>query len=181
MLKYNQYLSVNGIYIGMKNSLFLTLFCFFATTGSAFAVNLPDAMKQSMSQQDYGIPSVMNLVLSMIFVIALIYITGWVYTKLNIVNRKNIAKIAESKDKARFNIIQSMSLGQQRHIYSVEMNNKILLIGSTPSHINLIKEFDKNKFDDTVDTDNEKGNIENITDSQSKTTSIDELYKKYKY
>ena len=56
----------------------------------------------------------------------------------------------------RFNIIQSMSLGQQRHIYSIEMNNKILLIGSTPNHINLIKEFDKKTFDQEYFNDNSK-------------------------
>lgn len=179
MLKYKQCLRVNGIYIGMKNKFITILFVFLATTGSAFAVNLPDAMKQSMSH-DYGIPSVMNLVLSMIFVIALIYITGWVYTKLNIVNRKNIGKITESDNNMRFNIIQSMSLGQQRHIYSIEMNNKILLIGSTPNHINLIKEFDKKTFDEEIGSDKGNDYTEPVTDMH-KTTNIDELYKKYKH
>ena len=163
----------------MKNKFFTALFVFLATTGAAFAVNLPDAMKESMSH-DYGIPSVMNLVLSMIFVIALIYITGWVYTKLNIVNRKNIGKITESDENVRFNIIQSMSLGQQRHIYSIEMNNKILLIGSTPSHINLIKEFDKKTFNEKYEKDKENDYTESVKDIQ-KTTNIDELYKKYKH
>ena len=179
MLKYKQCLRVNGIYIGMKNKFITTFFVFLATTGAAFAVNLPDAMKQSMSH-DYGIPSVMNLVLSMIFVIALIYITGWVYTKLNIVNRKNIGKITESDNNMHFNVIQSMSLGQQRHIYSVEMNNKILLIGSTPSHINLIKEFDKKAFDKEIGFDNKNDCTEPVTDIH-KMTNIDELYKKYKH
>lgn len=179
MIKYKQCLRVNGIYIGMKNKFFTAIFVFLVTTGAAFAVNLPDAMKESMSH-DYGIPSVMNLVLSMIFVIALIYITGWVYTKLNIVNRKNIGKITESDDNMRFNIIQSMSLGQQRHIYSIEMNNKILLIGSTPSHINLIKEFDKKTFNEKYGKDNRNDYTESVTDIQ-KTTNIDELYKKYKH
>ena len=163
----------------MKNKFITTFFVFTATTGAAFAVNLPDAMKQSMSH-DYGIPSVMNLVLSMIFVIALIYITGWIYTKLNIVNRKNIGKITESDDNMRFNIIQTMPLGQQRHIYSIEMNNKILLIGSTPSHINLIKEFDKKAFDEEIGSDKKNDYTEPVTDIH-KTTNIDELYKKYKH
>ena len=163
----------------MKNKFITTFFVFTATTDAAFSVNLPDAMKQSMSH-DYGIPSVMNLVLSMIFVIALIYITGWIYTKLNIVNRKNIGKITESDDNMRFNIIQTMPLGQQRHIYSIEMNNKILLIGSTPSHINLIKEFDKKAFDEEIGSDKKNDYTEPVTDIH-KTTNIDELYKKYKH
>ena len=158
--------------------VFVTLLMLLVSMDRAFAVNLPDAMKQSMAQ-DYSAPSILNLVLSLIFVIALIYITGWVYTKLNIVNRKNLGKISDlNKDNTRFNVLQSMSLGQQRHLYSIEMNNKILLIGSTPSHISLIKEFNKESKDIVDSTSDDTNNSETNTGAES--VSIDELYKKYK-
>lgn len=82
----------------------------------------------------------------MAFVIGLIYVTGWIYTKLNIVNRQKLDKInKDNSDGSRFTVLQSMSLGQQRHLYSIEMNNKVFLVASTPSHINVLKEFDKER------------------------------------
>ena len=64
------------------------------------------------------------------------------------------------------------------------MNNKILLIGSTPSHINLLKEFDKvDDFDitinATVDAQNSDIKAENKVESKS-SLNFDELYRKYK-
>ena len=164
----------------MRKNILIGFICLLSITKSAFAVTLPDAMRESMSH-DYGIPSVMNLVLSMIFVIALIYITGWVYTKLNLVNRKKISNITKTENNnTQFNVIQSMPLGQQRHLYSIEMNNKILLIGSTPSHINLIKEYDKKSFDNEITSDFTQSNIESDTDTKKTVSNIDELYRKYK-
>ena len=71
----------------------------------------------------------LQLVVSMVVVIALIYVTGWIYSKLNIVNRNNLKKLAQKEfDTDRFTVLQSMSLGQQRHLYSIEMNGKVLLV-----------------------------------------------------
>ena len=163
----------------MRKNLLIVFVFIMMINNTAVAVTLPDAMRASMST-DYGIPSVMNLVLSMIFVIALIYITGWVYTKLNFLNRKKISKITKSEQNQQFVVIQSMSLGQQRYLYSIDMDGKILLIGSTPSHINLLKEFDKKSFADESDTEILSDNIERKADSIKTVANIDELYRKYK-
>ena len=58
-------------------------------------------------------------------------------------------------------------------------NDKILLIGSTPSHINLLKEFDKEKVSTVTQNDYDLNNISEET-SEKNVSTIDEIYKKYK-
>lgn len=165
----------------MKKILY-SLFVFICVTAPSYAVHLPESMRQSM-RHDYGVPSFTQLIISMVLVVGLIYFTGWIYTKLNVVNRKQLSKIAtDKKDSMRFTVLQSMPLGQQRHIYTIEMNGKILLVGSTPSHINLIKEFDSIEDVDLNISDNLGSVIENEAESKhaNQKFDIDELYKKYK-
>ena len=167
---------------GFMKKLFISLFAIFGAANCSFAVNIPSAMKETMAQ-NYGMPSLLQLVISMILVIGLIYVTGWIYTKLNIVNRKKIGKIASNNgDTSRFTVLQSMSLGQQRHIYTIEMNGKILLVGSTPSHINLIKEFDKENMPESIEKEVffESEETETQSGASQSSVDIDELYKKYK-
>ena len=167
------------------NKLFLSLFTVLLSVNSSFAVDIPDSMKQAMATETVGMPSMLQLVVSMVVVIALIYITGWIYSKLNIVNRNNLKKLAQKEfDTDRFTVLQSMSLGQQRHLYSIEMNGKVLLVGSTPSHINLIKEFDKDEEIRLNEQLEKLSDTETNTNPQpaenTKSLNIDEIYKKYK-
>lgn len=167
------------------NKLFLSLFTVLLSVNSSFAVDIPDSMKQAMTTETVGMPSMLQLVVSMVVVIALIYVTGWIYSKLNIVNRNNLKKLAQKEfDTDRFTVLQSMSLGQQRHLYSIEMNGKVLLVGSTPSHINLIKEFDKDEEIRLNEQFEKLSDTETNTNPQSaentKSLNIDEIYKKYK-
>lgn len=142
------------------------------------AIEIPDAMKQTMAQEVSGMPSLLNLVVSMILVIAMIYLTGWIYNKLNIVNKNKLKSLANNDtDLKKFTVIQSMPLGQQRYIYTVEMAGKILLVGSTPSHINLLKEFSENDFVVQNTISNQKTDVSN---EKENSVNIDELYKKYK-
>lgn len=97
--------------------IFLSLFVLLGTANLSFAVELPSVMKQTMAQDPIGMPSLLNLVLSMVFVIALIYFTGWVYAKLNVINKDKLKKItSDNTDCKRFAVLQSMPLGQQRPI-----------------------------------------------------------------
>ena len=146
--------------------------------GANAAIEIPDAMKQTMAQEVSGMPSLLNLVVSMILVIAMIYLTGWIYNKLNIVNKNKLKSLANNDtDLKKFTVIQSMPLGQQRYIYTVEMAGKILLVGSTPSHINLLKEFSENDFVVQNTISNQKTDVSN---EKENSVNIDELYKKYK-
>lgn len=155
--------------------LFLSFACFQVTP--AIAVEIPQSMKSAMSSELSGMPSLLNLVVSMVIVIGLIYVTGWIYSKLNILNRNKLKQLAKDEmDNYKFNVVQSMPLGQQRQLYSIEMNGKILLVGSTPTQINLIKEFDKTPA--PTKTEDDKSTV--TDDYWAETVNIDDLYKKYK-
>ena len=165
----------------MMKKFLLVLPLFLITSGMSYAVELPSVMKQTMAQDPIGMPGMVNLVLSMVIVIALIYATGWIYTKLNIINKDKLKKITSSQnDKERFSVLQSMPLGQQRHLYSIEMNGKILLIGSTPSHINLIKEFDKNEIVNEIPVEQVSSKPEENKQKLKSSLNLDEIYRKYK-
>lgn len=163
--------------------IFVSILVILGSVNSSFAVEIPSVMKQTMAQDPIGMPSLLNLVVSMVVVIGLIYVTGWIYAKLNVVNREKLAKLDKNAESQKFTVLQTMPLGQQRHIYSIEMNGKILLVGSTPSHINLIKEFDKNNnLNDsmTVLDETKHTSCFDVAEDNKKTIDIDELYKKYK-
>lgn len=177
-----------------KDKLLLVLIMFLSFSSSALCIEIPDSMKQAMASETAGMPSMINLVLSMVIVIALIYATGWVYNKLNLVNRDKLNKLgAADFDKQKFSVLQTMPLGQHRYLYSIEMNGKILLVGSTPSHISLIKEFSKDEKCEEINLKENYSAQEQDSDEESKATqspksgvnykssiNIDDLYKKYK-
>lgn len=158
--------------------LILMFYVMCASTNNVFAVEIPHIMKETMSHET-GMPSLLNLIVSMVLVIGMIYVTGWIYNKLNIVNRDKLAKInSKGIDSNRFNVIQTMPLGQQRHLYSIEMNGKVFLIGSTPSHINVLKEFDTEI--EPEEEEKKDSLLEQAVKRNVGNTDIDELYKKYK-
>lgn len=160
----------------MDKFKFLLVFLFLQLS-PAFAVEITQSMKSAMSSDISGMPSLLNLIVSMVIVIGLIYVTGWIYSKLNIVNRNKLKQLTKDDlDNYKFNVLQSMPLGQQRHLYSIQMNGKVLLVGSTPSQITLLKEFDEcNQL--LVET---KDSTTVEKDDLDETINIDDLYKKYK-
>lgn len=165
------------------NKVYVSLFLVICACNTSFALELPEAMKNTMANETAGMPSLLNLIISMVVVIGMIYVTGWIYSKLNIVNRNKLKQMAKKDlDAHRFTVLQSMPLGQQRHLYSIEMNGKVLLVGSTPSHINLIKEFDKdyNKSEQDETGISESNEFTPEEEQIRKAVDIDELYKKYK-
>lgn len=162
--------------------IFLSLFVLFGAVNSSFAVEIPEMMKNTMAQDPIGLPSLIHLVVSMALVIGLIYVTGWIYAKLNIVNRQKLNKLTkEEGENSKFTVLQTMPLGQQRHLYSIEMNGKILLVGSTPSRINLLKEFDKECMTTSVEKEEViEPSVKEERHTIKTSVDIDELYKKYK-
>ena len=160
-------------------TLFIAGFVSILNTGKAFSVELPEEMKSVMAHDPISTPGALQLIVSMILVIAMIYVTGWIYSKLNIINRKKLKELSKSDlSNYNFNIIQSASLGQQRHLYSIEMGGKVLLVGSTPSQITLLKEFECNQQEQEKDISIETTSEEKWANTKS--LDIDELYRKYK-
>lgn len=133
----------------MKNIKFLfsimtaASFCY-AVYMPAYAAVIPDSMKQAMQTEYSGMPSLLNLVVSLVIVVALIYITGIVYSRMSRSDKFKLGlKSNEDYAKSRFTILSSLPLGQNKNLYSIEINGKILVIGATQQNITLLKEFDK--------------------------------------
>ena len=174
-------------FIGKMLKKIFLLFSLLLIGQTSYSVEIPSIMQQTMAQDPIGMPGILNLVVSMAVVIALIYATGWIYTKLNVINKDKLKKFVSDKDlKNRFNVLQSMPLGQQRYLYSIEMNGKIMLIGSTPSHINLLKEFDKTDCSQEILQQSlktsQQENSSKIEKKQELKSSLnlDEIYRKYR-
>lgn len=154
--------------------LFAVLYIAFVNISTACAsVSVPSSMKQAMKGENSDMPSILNLVLSMAIVIALIYFTGWVYQKLNKINRKKLTE-SDLLDKNNFKVVASMPLGQQKNLYAVEINGKVLVLGATAQNISLIKEFDNSE---NVEL---KTIFEETEQNDEKADGLEAIYKKYK-
>lgn len=154
----------------MKKTGFL-IYIFLISCNVGFcAVSVPEAMKNTMKTQS-DMPSLLNLVISMILVIGLIYLTGWIYQKLNKINQTKLTDKLTEKNK--FKVISSLPLGSQKNLYAVEFNDKILVVGATQNSITILKDYDK---DFSSSQPLESKNVE----SKEKFDGLEELYKKYK-
>ena len=121
------------------------VFCTAVTfSNEVSAAVIPESMKQAMQTEYSGMPSLLNLIVSMVVVIALIYATGWIYAKLSRSDKFKIGMKSNTDfEKNRFTILSSLPLGQNKNLYTVEINNKILVLGATQQNITLLKEFNK--------------------------------------
>lgn len=110
------------------------------TTAVAPAVteNLSTSLKTHSSE-----PGFFTIVIALLFVICLIYITGLIYSKLNIIGANTVKKQLKDYDLSKVVVLSTTQLGQNRNLHVVEINGKKLLIGATQQCINLIKELDE--------------------------------------
>ena len=89
-------------------------------------------------------PSIMRIFNSLIFVILLIFATGWIYMKIKKINPEQLlsgkfTKLSENN----FKIVSSLQLGAGKAIYLIEINEKQLIVGTTSSSVNLLAQMDK--------------------------------------
>ncbi len=107
-----------------------------------------DAPLESMlSQGTIHQGGVLRSIISLLIVVGLIYLTAWLYKKLNKFNVQNFTKDTTSSMLNKFKIHSSQTLGANKNLYVVEINDKYLVLGSTPNNISLLKEFDKKDVD----------------------------------
>ena len=66
---------------------------------------------------------------------------------MNKFNSQKFTKDSNSSSINKFNIVSSQTLGQNKALYVVEINNQYLVLGATQSNINLLKEFSKSDID----------------------------------
>ncbi|MCQ2957434.1 MAG: flagellar biosynthetic protein FliO [Candidatus Gastranaerophilales bacterium] len=89
-------------------------------------------------------PSVLDVFNSLIFVIILILITGWIYMKVKRINPEQLLSGKFNKlSENNFKIVSSLQLGAGKSIYLIEINNKQLIVGTTSTNVNLLAQMDK--------------------------------------
>ena len=123
-----------------------------------FSPEIGGALKSPLHE-----PSMFNIVFALCFVVALIYVTGLIYSKLNVVGAKAAKKQFTDFDINRAIVLSTTQVGQNRNLHVVEVNGNCYLIGATPNSINLIKEL--GKFNDFSD-DEEKTDEEPVAEEE---------------
>ncbi len=94
-----------------------------------------DDLYSSLNHSSYE-PGYFGMFFGLIFVIALIYLTGFAYQKLTKIKFDNT-----TTDKYAIKVISSASLGQNKNLYVVKIENNVSLIGVTNSEIVQIKDL----------------------------------------
>ena len=105
------------------------------STTSSNAVN--NTVAQSVGQE----PNILSVVLSLVFVILLIYATGIIYAKLNKVGAKALKKQLQESSESRVSVISTTPLGSNKTLHVVELDGKRMLIGASTNSIDLIKDL----------------------------------------
>lgn len=86
-------------------------------------------------------PSLISVVLSLAFVILLIYLTGIIYAKLNKVSMKTMKRQQGDIARSQVSVISTTPLGNNKTLHVVELDGKRMLIGASSSAIQLIKDL----------------------------------------
>lgn len=101
---------------------------------------LSHSLKNNTHEPGFG-----SIVFALIVVISLIYITGLIYSKLNIVGAKTVQEQLRNYDLSKVVVVSTTQLGQGKNLHVIELNNQRYLIGATINSINLIKELGEAK------------------------------------
>lgn len=138
-------------------------------------------------------PGVLSIVFALAFVVFLIYITGIIYSKLNMVGAKTVKDQLRNSNINRAIVLSTTQLGQNKNLHVIEINEKCYLIGATPNSINLIKELGQysEKHQEKAEKPNEEeidqaikvlyggSQVEEITEAEQKEQEEMNVYKKY--
>lgn len=132
----------------MRKYLFLIAAILMITAQKAFCIAdlvSPELGKSLKIHTDE--PSILSILFALLIVICLIYITGLIYSRLNIAGARTVQKHLKHYDLSKVIVISTTPLGQNKNLHVIEINKKRYLIGATQTSINLIKELEEVKKD----------------------------------
>lgn len=133
---------------------------------SMFPASIHRALKHSADVNYFSV------VIALGVVILLIYITGIVYAKLNVLGHNAVKKQYKGLDNERIFIHSTTQIGNNKTLHVIEIAGKKLLIGVTNESINLIKDLDETE-NSKVSTDEVKSIFQR---ELSKTMPLDKIY-----
>ena len=103
---------------------------------------------QNVLKQDTYEPNYFTLIFGLIFVIFLIYLTGFFYQKLIGVGSKLNKKAIKSSQVNKVSVLSSMPLGRNKSIHVVEINGKTLVLGAADNQVSLLREFSESEVNE---------------------------------
>ncbi|MBQ3311570.1 flagellar biosynthetic protein FliO [bacterium] len=112
-----------------------------------------------------------SVLLALGVVILLIYITGIIYAKLNVLGYKTMKKEYKDFEESKVIILSTTQLGPNKFLHVVEISGKKMLLGVSNDNITLLKDLSENES---------KNNDDNclVSNELSITKDLDNLYKK---
>ena len=97
--------------------------------------------------------SFFTVIWALAFVIALIFLTGFIYTKLNIVSSSLAKKTRQNDIEDKVLVLSSTHLNNNQSLHVVEVNGKKMLLGATQSSVTVLKDLGEVKNSNNVVTD----------------------------
>ena len=135
--------------------------------------NIKYALKRS-TESNYA-----SVLIALGVVIVLIYITGIIYAKLNVIGYKTIKKQYKDMDDSKIIIRSTTQIGNNKSLHVIELGGKKMLIGVTNDSINLIKDLSENS--DKRKTKPEPEQEQSVLSKElSSQLPLDKLYNKDK-
>ncbi len=135
--------------------------------------NIKYALKRS-TESNYA-----SVLIALGVVIVLIYITGIIYAKLNVIGYKTIKKQYKDMDDSKIIIRSTTQIGNNKSLHVIELGGKKMLIGVTNDSINLIKDLSENS--DKRKTKSEPEQEQSMLSKElSSQLPLDKLYNKDK-
>lgn len=177
----------------MKKFIY-SLSSLFILSNLAFASSETENINSVLKSSGYE-PNYFSVVMSLIFVVFLIYITGILYTKLNKVSVKTVKNEFRENSDIKPIVLSTTPIGHDKTLQVIEIAGEKLLIGVSQHSVNLIKTIGKeSNYENNINKSNisesvteESMNIlyekSEVEDKTKKEHTINEedfgLYKKY--
>ena len=125
----------------MKKILWLFVF-YLVSAQSVFADSLTSNIKYALKHSTDG--SYFSVVIALGIVILLIYVTGIIYAKLNVVGYNTMKKQYLDLNDSKVLVLSNTVVGKDKSLLVVELSGKKMLLGVTEKSITLIKDLDEN-------------------------------------
>ena len=112
----------------------IKLLILYFSISPVFAQATNEEIKEVLARNAYE-PNYFSMIFGLFLVVAMIYLTGYLYQKLTKVNLKNNDLYL---NKAQ--IISTTSLGQGKNLHIIKVGDDTCLIGSTQNNITFLKD-----------------------------------------
>ena len=120
----------------IKQNFKKILIIFLINIQFVFAQGQDENISSSLATNSWE-PSYFAMILGLILVIALVYISAFVYQKLSKVKLNNTLNQTNTPE-----IVSTTPLGQNRNLHIIKIKDEYILIGSTQNSITHIKDLD---------------------------------------